>query len=284
MSADSHGVRIAELDEESYQKNLWTHTPLTDFWRIGPGISRRLLKMGIHNMGELAHYSLTGSENLYREFGKNAELLIDHAWGFEPVTMADIKNYETNHHSVSSGQVLKEPYDAKKARLIVWEMADSLALSLFERHLKTDKVVLTVLYDKDCQNYNGSMHKDFYGRLVPKPAHGTLKISSYTNNSKVFSEAALELFDKIINFDLKVRAIYVVAEDVKHDGASLALKKRSFFEDAGTFEAEKKNQRLQEAEILIRKKYGKNAILKAANFEEGATMRERNYQVGGHKG
>ena len=215
LKADEHGVRIAELTEMSYRRELWEHQPLTDFWRIGRGYAKRLYGLGIHTMGDLAKYSLTGSEKLYKEFGVAAELLIDHAWGYEPVGMADIKNYRTDNHSMSSGQVLHEPYDYESARLIAWEMADTLALDLFADGLATGQVVLTVNYDKDNLGYDGPMHKDFYGRTVPKPAHGTLTFDTFTNSSRVFAEKTVELFDNIVNPGLNVRAIYVVAGHVK---------------------------------------------------------------------
>ena len=215
LKADEHGVRIAELTEISYRRELWDHQPLTDFWRIGRGYAKRLYGLGIHTMGDLAKYSLTGSEKLYKEFGVAAELLIDHAWGYEPVGMADIKNYRTDNHSMSSGQVLHEPYDYESARLIAWEMADTLALDLFADGLATGQVVLTVNYDKDNLGYDGPMHKDFYGRTVPKPAHGTLTFDTFTNSSRVFAEKTVELFDNIVNPGLNVRAIYVVAGHVK---------------------------------------------------------------------
>jgi DNA polymerase V len=285
LKADKHGVRIAELNEMSYRKELWDHQPLTDFWRIGRGYSRRLEKLGIHTMGDLARYSLTGSEKLYKEFGIAAELLIDHAWGYEPVTMADIKNYRSDNHSVSSGQVLHEPYEYESARLIAWEMADTLALDLFADGLATDQVVLTVNYDKDNPAYDGPTHIDFYGRTVPKPAHGTLTFDSFTNSSRVFAERTVELFDKIVNPALNVRAIYVVAGHVKiAKEAEKKLRQKSLFVDyEKEAEAASREQKLQAAEIAIKKRYGRNAIMKLKNFEKNATMRARNNQVGGHK-
>ncbi len=285
MPADEHGVRIAELDEMSYREKLWEHVPLTDFWRIGPGYNRRLNKLGIHNMGELALYSLTGSDKLYNEFGVAAELLIDHAWGYEPVEISDIKNYKTRDHSVSSGQVLRRPYNYKEARLVTWEMADNLALESFSKNIVTDKVVLTVCYDKDAKNYKGPQQKDRYGRVVPKPAHGTINLPKYTNISKIISNVTLELFDKIVNPQLNVRAIYVVLCNAKIDDGVEAPRQLNIFTD---YEKDKQNDKkereLQKAMVKIKSRYGKNAILKAANLDEGATMRERNMQVGGHRG
>ena len=285
LKADKHGVRIAELTEMSYRRELWEHQPLTDFWRIGHGYARRLSSLGIHTMGDLARYSLSGSEKLYKEFGVAAELLIDHAWGYEPVGMEDIKNYRSDNHSVSSGQVLHEPYGYESARLIAWEMADTLALDLFADGLVTDQVVLTVNYDKDFSGYDGVLHKDHYGRTVPKPAHGTLTFDTFTNSARVFAERTVELFDKIVNPELNVRAIYVVAGHVKIAGEAVNQPRQgSLFVDYEK-EAEKasREQKLQAAEVLIKKRYGRNAIMKLKNYEKDATMRARNNQVGGHK-
>jgi len=285
LKADNHGVRIAELDEMSYRRELWEHQPLTDFWRIGPGYARRLYRLGIHTMGDLARYSLTGSDKLYKEFGVMAELLIDHAWGYEPVTMADIKNYRSENHSVSSGQVLHEPYGYESARLIAWEMADTLALDLFADGLVTDQVVLTVNYDKDFSGYDGALQKDHYGRMVPKPAHGTLTFDTFTNSSRVFAEKTVELFDKIVSPSLNVRAIYVVAGHARVVGEAVNEPRQGnlFVDYEKEEERASREQKLQEAEVLIKKRYGRNAIMKLKNYEKGATMRARNNQVGGHK-
>ena len=285
LKADEHGVRIAELTEMSYRRELWEHQPLTDFWRIGRGYAKRLYGLGIHTMGDLAKYSLTGSEKLYKEFGVAAELLIDHAWGYEPVGMADIKNYRTDNHSMSSGQVLHEPYDYESARLIAWEMADTLALDLFADGLATGQVVLTVNYDKDNLGYDGPMHKDFYGRTVPKPAHGTLTFDTFTNSSRVFAEKTVELFDNIVNPGLNVRAIYVVAGHVKiaRDAVNQPRQGSLFVDYKKQAEKDSREQKLQAAEVLIKKRYGRNAIMKLKNYEKNATMRARNNQVGGHK-
>ena len=285
MPADARGVRIAELTERAYREELWNHTPLTDFWRIGPGYSKRLSRLGIHTMGDLARYSLTGSSKLYSEFGINAELLIDHAWGWEPVTMQDIKAYHSDNHSVSSGQVLHEPYDYAAARLIVWEMADALALDLFAKSLVADQLVLTVVYDKDCPGYTGPMHKDHYGRSVPKPAHGTINLDTFTNSTKTFSSKALELYANIVNSPLNVRAIYIVANHVKDSAtANRELRQTNIFTDyQQQAETQAREQRLQAAELAIKQRYGKNSIMKLKNYEPRATMRIRNRQVGGHR-
>lgn len=282
LPADKHGVRIAELDEMSYREKLWDHTPMTDFWRIGRGYKRRLNNLGIHTMGELARYSLTGSEKLYKEFGINAELLIDHAWGYEPVTMSDIKNYTSDNHSVNSGQVLSRPYDTEEARLVTWEMADNIALDIFSKNLFTSKVVLTINYDKDCPGYDGPMMTDFYGRKVPKYAHGTISLGEYTNLSSVIANKTVELYDKIINPSLKVRAVYI-SLDV-HEGVGIDENRQlDLFTNYDRKNLnDMREKRLQDATLKIKKRYGKNSILKLANYEEGATMRMRNRQVGGH--
>ena len=281
---DKHGVRIADLDEKSYRQELWDHTPIKDFWRIGSGYARRLEQLGISTMGQLARYSLTGSAKLYKEFGVNAELLIDHAWGYEPVTMQDIKEYRSDNHSMSSGQVLHEPYGYDSAKLVAWEMADALALDLFAEELTTDQVVLTVNYDKDFHDYEGPIQKDFYGRTVPKPAHGTLTLDYPTNSSRVFAEKTVELFDQIVNPNLNVRAIYVVAGHVKSVSEPAKPRQTSLFTDHKKEAAKAtRDQKLQAAELAIKNRYGKNAILKLKNYEKDATMRMRNRQVGGHR-
>ena len=281
---DQNGVRIAELDEKSYRRELWDHNPIKDFWRIGSGYERRLKKLGIKTMGQLARYSLTGSAKLYKEFGINAELLIDHAWGYEPVTMQDIKNYRSDNHSVSSGQVLHEPYEYDSARLITWEMADALALDLFAKNLVTDQIVLTINYDREQQNYDGPTQQDFYGRTVPRPAHGTLTLDFPTNSSRIFTEKTVELFNKIVNPTLNVRALYVVAGRVKNASAPVAPHQTNLFTDYDRESLKTtREQKLQAAELAIKNRYGKNAILKLKNYEPGATMRMRNRQVGGHR-
>ncbi|MBQ9018416.1 DNA methylase [Candidatus Saccharibacteria bacterium] len=287
MTPNEHGARVGELSEESYRRELWGHSVLTDFWRVGPGYKRRLNELGIYNMGDLARYSLTGSDKLYAIFGKNAELLIDHAWGWEPVTIQDVKSYESDNHSLSSGQVLHEPYPCDKARLIAWEMADALALELYERGLTTDCLTLTVGYDKDNPGYTGMKVRDHYGRLVPKPAHGTVRLERRTNSGRMMGEKILELFDELCSTGLMVRRIMISAEHVKQgkNGENLDVMffQRDIFTDYEKIEREEmRDSRLAAAEIAIKRKYGKNAILKAANYEDGATMRERNNQLGGH--
>ena len=285
MAPDKDGVRIAELDERSYREKLWDHVPITDFWRVGTGYARRLRKYGIQTMGELARFSLTGAELLYKEFGVNAELLIDHAWGHEPVTMQDIKNYRSDNHSVSSGQVLSEPYDYQKARLIIAEMADDLTLDLVRKGLATDQIVLTIGYDvSSAKQYKGTLAKDFYGRSVPKPAHGTVNLDGYTTSTRQIVQKTLELFDHIIDRGLMVRRMYVVANHVKMDDGVDKPRQLDIFTDYEKRASDNaREKRQQEAILEIKSRYGKNAILKGMNFEEGATMRKRNEQVGGHK-
>ncbi|MBR2831233.1 DNA methylase [Candidatus Saccharibacteria bacterium] len=285
---DETGARIAVLTEEIYRRELWGHRPITDFWRVGPGYARRLKNLGIYTMGDLARYSLMGAEKLYATFGVNAELLIDHAWGWEPVGMREVKNYQSENHSLSSGQVLHAPYDFEKARLVTWEMAQALALELFEKGLTTDQVVLVVGYDKDYGDYRGALVRDYYGRMVPKPARGTANLGRRTNSEKVITKKILEIFDESCFPELKIRRIMISAEHVKQgkngENCDTMFLQRDFFTDYEKMAAdEEKEGRLMEAELSIKKKYGKNAILRAANFEEAATMRERNNQVGGHK-
>ena len=279
--ADADGVRMAELDEMSYRQKYWTHRPMTDFWRIGRGTVARLERMGLYTLGDVARRSLTDEESLYREFGVNAELLIDHAWGWEPCTMADIKGYRPGASSLSSGQVLMRPYKAREAALIVREMTDLLALDLVEKKLVTDQLVLHVGYEnKVKRGFDGQMVADWYGRPTPKPAHGSINLPGFTSSTTLIMKAAMELFDRIIDPSLEVRRVYVVASHIlpeeRADGLQLGL----FDERPVDLE---KERRQQEVILEIRRKFGKNAILKGMNFEEGATTRERNNQIGGHK-
>ena len=285
MKPDKNGVRIAELDEKTYRIKLWDHQPITDFWRIGHGYKKRLANLGIHTMGELVQYSLTGSDKLYATFGKNAELLIDHAWGYEPVEMKDIKSYVAENHSVSLGQVLSEPYNYEKARNIMLEMVDALVLDLVNKNLVTDQVVLTVVYDISAmKKYSGLTQRDYYGRTIPKHAHGTVNLGGFNSSFKTISKKISELFDKIVNHDLSIRRIYVVANHVRFGSDSIFPQQLNLFinpiEHRRELERELKRQK---AILKIKHRYGKNAILRGINFEEGATMRERNQQVGGHK-
>lgn len=300
MPPDKDGVRIAELDEMSYRRLLWDHRPLTDFWRVGPGTASRLLHYGIVTMGDIARCSLTHEDFLYSLFGINAELLIDHAWGWEPVTMDLVKAYRPETHSISSGQVLSEPYDFYRARVVALEMIDVVALELVEKRLVTDQVVLEVGYDTESlslpgirMNYTGKIHYDHYGRPVPFHAHGTINAPGPTSSGRVLSKMVEELFDRIVNDELLVRRItvctnHLVAESAikeKHDAVQLDL-----FTDYEALERERvrneeaarKERARQEAVIRIKQQFGKNAILRGINFAEGATQRDRNSQIGGH--
>lgn len=301
---DENGVRIAELDEMSYRRLLWNHRPLTDFWRVGRGYAKKLEEHGLFTMGDIARCSLGkdrdyyNEELLYQMFGINAELLIDHAWGWEPCTIADIKAYKPASNSIGSGQVLSCPYPFDKARLVLREMADMLALDLADRNMATDQLVLTVGYDrnnlKSGDGYIGETASDRYGRAVPKHAHGTENLPRYTSSTKRILQAATELFDRIVDPDLMVRRLYLTASRVADE--SEAAEKESYeqldlFTDYKAAEKEKeqenqqleKEKRWQKAMLDIKKKYGKNAILRGMNLEEGATARERNNQIGGHK-
>ena len=284
MSADVSGARIAELNEMTYRQSLWTHEPLTDFWRIGPGYARRLKKMGIYCMGDLARYSLTGSKQLYKEFGVNAELLIDHAWGYEPVEMKDIKNYTTDNHSLSIGQVLPRPYDYEQTRLIIWEMADALSLDLITKNLVTDQIVLTVIYASVNKKYELESQIAYYGRKMPDKLHGSINLDSFTNSGRRMCEKTLEFFDKTVERYLMARRIYLVANHVHFESAAQKkMRQLDIFTDYEKDEVdEAKEKRLRLAELEIKQRYGKNAILKLKNYEDGATMKERNRQVGGH--
>lgn len=293
VEADGDGVRIAELDETSYRKTLWAHTPLTDFWRVGEGYQRRLEQIGLYTMGDIARCSLQNEGLLYKIFGVNAELLIDHAWGWEPVSIADIKAYKPESNSLSSGQVLSEPYDFDKAKLVVREMTDSLTLDLVDKGLKTNQMTLTVGYDVENisnpsirNKYKGEIHVDHYGRKVPKHAHGTINLKRYTYSAKQITAAVMELFDRIVDPNLLVRRMYVVAERVLPlDSIPEQYEQTDIFslgrEEPSDDTA--KEESLQKTVLTIHKKYGKNALIKGMNLEEGATAIERNGQIGGHK-
>ncbi|MBR1698711.1 MAG: DNA methylase [Bacteroidales bacterium] len=274
--ADRDGVRIAELTELGYRQKYWTHKPLTDFWRIGHGTEARLASAGMFTLGDVARMSLENEEVLYKLFGINAELLIDHAWGWEPCTMADIKRYKPSASSLSSGQVLMEPYPYEKARTIVREMTDLLSLDLVDKRLVTTQLVLHVGYEAG--KGNGPMVKDWYGRPTPKPAHGSINLPFATSATSILLQSMTELFDRIVDKKLFVRRIYVVASQVK-DEDSAEGRQLSLFEENTDTSRERKQQ---EAILEIRRRFGKNAILKGMNFEEGATTRERNRQIGGH--
>lgn len=306
VEPNENGARIAELDEMSYKQLLWNHTPITDFWRVGKGYAAKLKKYGMNTMGDVARCSLGKAEEFYNEdllfelFGVNAELLIDHAWGYEPCTMQDIKNYVPMSSSISTGQVLHCPYDVAKARIIVQEMTDNLILDLVDKCIETDQIVLTIGYDienltneKIKKNYHGEIVMDRYNRKIPKHAHGTTNLCKHTSSEKIIMRAVLELYDRIMNPDLLVRRITINACHLQKEG----MKKESQtyqqmnLLDLGQLdeknkemeEKEKKEKELQKAVLSIKKRYGKNAILRGTNLQEGATARDRNQQIGGHK-
>ncbi len=299
--ADKDGVRIAELDEMTYRQQLWDYRPLTKFWRVGHGIAERLAPYGIDTMGKLARMSIQNEGLLYRLFGVNAELLIDHAWGWEPCTMEAVKAYRPETNSFSSGQVLQSAYDWKKARVVVQEMADQTALDLVAKRLVTDQIVLTVGYDRESltnpvirAKYQGEITTDYYGRQVPKHAHGTANLARQTSSSKLIREAVLSLFDRIVNKDLLVRRLNLTVNHVVDEStvnAETVPQQLDLFTDYEALEKQRqeeqakldKERRMQEAQLAIKRRFGKNAILKGLNFEEGATAKERNEQIGGHK-
>ncbi len=298
IPADKDGVRIAELDEMTYRRKLWTHRPIKDFWRVGHGIARKLEQYGIYTMGDIARQSVRNEELLYRLFGVNAELLIDHAWGWEPCTMEMIKAYKPSTNSLSSGQVLQEPYTVQKARVVVREMAESTALDLLDKKMVTDQMVLTVGYDtaslSNHAEYNGEITTDFYGRKVPKHAHGTANLDRHTSSARLIADAVMELFDRITDPGLLVRRINLTANNVTDEDTASRNPVPVQYDLFTDYEAvEKKNaeekerldkeRKMQTAILKIKKQFGKNAILKGLNFEEGATARDRNGQIGGHK-
>lgn len=279
VQADARGVCIAELDEMSYRRLLWDHKPITDFWRVGSGIARRLAKAGMQTMGDIARMSVQDEEVLYQMLGIDAELLIDHAWGYEPCTMQDIKAYRPQTNSISSGQVLACPYDTRKARIVVQEMVDLLVLDLVDKQMVTDSLTLSVGYDRQSieqGNYQGEIKWDCYGRAVPKSAHGTVNLGTASNSTKKIMDAILELYDRIVSPELSVRRITLGANHLVEEG----YEQLDLFTDP---ETRTKERKLQEAMLHIKKKYGKNAILKGIDLEEGATTRQRNAQIGGHK-
>ncbi len=301
VQADEQGVRIAELDEMTYRKKLWEHRPLTDFWRVGKGIAKKLEEYGMYTMGDVALCSIQDENKLFKLFGVNAELLIDHSWGWEPVTIKDVIKYKPTTNSLSSGQVLHEPYDYKKTKLIVKEMTELLTLDMVDKHFVTDQIVLTIGYDtsnlenpKIASKYSGEIKKDFYGREVPKSAHGTIRLDHQTSSTKLIMDSVLKLYDEIINPLLLTRRINIAVCNLINEDTSkrkMIYKQFDIFsdieEESNTKEKEledEKNERKVQKTILdIKNKYGKNAILKGMNLEEGATTIDRNRQVGGHK-
>lgn len=301
MPADKDGVRIAELDEMSYRRELWDHRPLTDFWRVGRGYAKSLAQYNIFTMGDIARCSIKNEELLYRLFGVNAELLIDHAWGWEPVTMKEVKAYQPETKSMSSGQVLQEPYTADKARTVILEMADAVSFDLLEQGLVTDQIVLTIGYDVESltntsirSKYNGRVKKDYYGRNVPVHSHGTINIEQQTSSTKILVNKVAELYDRIVNPDLLIRRLTLsinhLIDENKVDKQKYAVQLDLFsnYEEIQRQQElrEKemaKERRGQEALLNLRKKFGKNAVLRGLNYSEGATQKDRNQQIGGHK-
>lgn len=295
MPADKDGVRIAELDEHSFREKLWDHTPITDFWRIGKGTARRLAGKGLFTMGDVAAFSEHGEDELFRMFGVNAELLIDHAWGREPCTIKDIKSYEPTNHSMSSGQVLTRPYGFEEARLVTREMAENLVLDMVRKNIVADHVSLSVGYDHTGvpQGWNGEFVRDFYGRIIPKPAGRTMKLNRQTYSLQIITDAILHIFDTITDRRLFVRRINISADNIvpRTEASTDECIQYSLFDDVEALEREReekerrflKEDSIQRAILEIKTKYGKNSILKGMNFLEGATARERNAQVGGHK-
>lgn len=301
IPADEYGVRIASLDERSYREKLWDHRPLTSFWRIGRGIAKKLESYGIDTMGKLARWSIQRPELLYKQFGVNAELLIDHAWGWEPCTMEAVKAYRPESNSLSSGQVLQNAYDVKKARVVVREMADAIALDLVSKRKVTDQLVLYINYDSESlrdprihNQYQGEIYIDHYGRKAPKPAHGTANLERHTSSSRIIVDAVMSTYDRIVNPNLLVRRINITTNHVVDERLATKHQQPIQYELFTDYEElERKNKaeqevldkerKMQEALLGIKQKFGKNAILKGTSFEEGATAKERNQQIGGHK-
>ena len=302
IPADKNGVRIAELDEMTYRRTMWSHQPLTDFWRVGRGYAKKLEENGMFTMGDVARMSEVNEDLLYKLFGKNAELLIDHAWGWEPTTIAAIKAYRPSSNSLGFGQVLHCPYEAEKAKLVLREMADMLSLDLVEKGLVTDQLVVTIGYDIENltdpqrrKKYHGDIVKDHYGRQIPKHAHGTINLEGYTSSTKKIVGAAAELYDRIADKNLLVRRLNIVANHVLPESAAPkkneGFQQLDLFTDYAALQAEQEQERaaldrekkMQQVMLTIKKKFGKNAILKGMNLEEGATAKDRNKQIGGHK-
>ena len=296
IEADKDGVRIAELDEMSYRRQLWNYRPITDFWRVGRGIGKRLESVGIYTMGDIAKCSIGSDTEFYNEnllyklFGINAELLIDHAWGWEPCTIEDVKSYKPDTKSISSGQVLTRPYSFDETAVIVREMAELLALDLVDKKVTTNQIVLTLNYDTENikKGYKGEITVDGYGRKIPKHAYGTSNINRLTSSSKLVVNAAMDVFYRISDRSLSVRKVSICANHItdenKTEPANVQL---DLFTDYSKIKAEedalKKERSLQNAMLRIQKRYGKNAILKGTNLQDCATTVERNNQVGGHK-
>ncbi len=304
MKADEDGVRIAQLDEYSYRKKLWHHRPLKDFWRVGAGYVKRLENLGLYTMGDIAKCSLGTKDDeynedlLYKEFGINAELLIDHAWGYEPTTMKDVKAYKPENNSISTGQVIHCGYTFEQAKVLVCEMMDSLSLDLVHKKLKTNQIGLAINYDIDnlkSESFHGEVKTDYYGRLVPKPVHSSILLEQYTSSTTDLVEAIKILYDRIVDPTLLVRRINISANsllsDEEAEKENNSSEQLSLFVDYEKSKKEKKKKdkelekerRVQEALLSIKNKYGKNSVLKGMNYEDCATGIDRNNQIGGHK-
>ncbi len=295
INGDDDGVRVAELDEMSYRRQMWDHRPLTDFWRVGHGTVGRLATIGIHTMGQLARCSVQSEEILYKLFGVNAELLIDHAWGWEPCTIEQIKAYKPENRSISSGQVLSSPYEWAKARTVIQEMADNMILELIEKRLVTDRITIVIGYDAEnakSGRYKGKTSTDWYGRQVPKHSRGTTPLERPTSSRRVLSEAVTALFDRITDKELLVRRLNITCEGVINEGSVEEIPVQGdLFTDYAKVEKERekarkeaeKEMKMERTLLDIKKKYGKNAILRGFDYEEGATTIQRNQQIGGHK-
>ena len=296
VKPNQNGVRIAALDEITYRKILWNHKPITDFWRVGKGYAKKLEDKGIYTMGDIARVSLRNEELLYRVFGINAELLIDHAWGWEPVTIESIKAYKPSTNSISSGQVLHCPYNYEKTKLIIKEMTELLTLELVEKKIVTDQIVLTIGYDVENlinkeikENYTGEITIDRYGRKIPKHAHGTINLDHKTSSTKIIMKAVINLYERIIDKNLLTRRINitannVISENLVKKGFEQINLFTNYQEEEKKIKKEQSEKEIQKAMIDIKRKFGKNAILKGMNFMEGGTTIERNGQVGGHRG
>lgn len=302
MKPNEYGVRMAYLNEELYKKELWSHRPLTDFWRVGRGYAKKLEDNRIYTMGDIARTSLVNEDLLFKLFGVNAELLIDHAWGYEPCTISDAKNYKPLRNSISSGQVLHCAYDYNKAKLVVREMVDSLTLDLVDKHLISNQFVLTIGYDVEnllnpqiASLYHGEITTDNYGRSIPKHAHGIANIDHRTSSTSIITSEVMKLYDKIVNHHLLIKRINLTACDVVDENCQdnvVITKQLDLFSNTSVTNKEKEQElhneveerKIQRTLLDIKNKYGKNAILKGMNLEEGSTQKDRNEQVGGHRG
>lgn len=303
IPADENGVRIAELDERTYREMLWDHKPLTSFWQIGKGVANKLAPYGIDTMGKIARLSEQNEDRLYKLFGVRAEIIIDHAWGWEPCTMKEIKAYRPSARSMSRGQVLTCAYSFEKARVVMHEMADSICMTMLNHKVKTKKITIYVCYDREslsrpeiAEKYQGEVGMDYYGRLVPKHSQGVANLKEYTSSEQVISNAILETYDRVVNHDLLIRRLNISVHNLQWEGMPTEEKKKKpvqldLFTDYEAIQKEKeekevakaKERRMQDTLLNIKKKFGPNAILKGLNFEEGATAMERNKQIGGHK-